>query len=142
MAASRVYLAIDVNNNNLIAAKEFALGHGSPKSTEDIVLALQKEITVMKELEHENVVRYYGADRRGQEAFYILMEYVPGGSLRSVLEQFGAMQAPLAADITLQILQGLEYIHSKSIVHRDIKAANVLLSSDGVAKIGDFGALK
>ena len=63
---------------------------------------------------------------------------VPGGSLSAVLEQFGgSFEAPLIRRYLLHLLRGLEYLHSHMIVHRDIKGENVLVSEDGIAKLGE-----
>ena len=70
------------------------------------------------------------------------MEYVPGGSIRSLLDRFGRLDETVIRVYTRQILLGLEYLHMNNIAHRDIKGANVLVTNDGTIKLADFGASK
>lgn len=72
----------------------------------------------------------------------IFLEYVPGGSLVTVLRGFGAFAEGLTRQWVKQILHGLVYLHEKNIVHRDIKGANILVDNKGCAKISDFGISK
>ncbi|KAA0158624.1 hypothetical protein FNF28_06151 [Cafeteria roenbergensis] len=78
--------------------------------------------------------------RQGQSTVTIFMEFVPGGSLRSVLERVGALPERVVRVYSRQLLQGLAYLHSHRVVHRDIKAANLLVDGQGFIKVADFGA--
>ena len=71
-------------------------------------------------LSHPNIVRYLGMERN-QVTLSIFLEYVPGGSIRSLIDRFGALQEPLVRVYTRQLLLGLEYLHRNGIAHRDIK---------------------
>jgi mitogen-activated protein kinase kinase kinase ANP1 len=68
--------------------------------------------------------------------------YVPGGSIRSLLQRFGPLSEPIVRTYTRQILMGLEYLHLHNIVHRDIKGANILVDTTGCVKLADFGCSK
>ena len=92
-------------------------------------------------LNHPNIVRYLGMER-SMETLSIFLEYVPGGSIRTLIDRFGALQEPLVRVYTRQLLLGLEYLHRNGIAHRDIKGANVLITNDGIVKLADFGASK
>ena len=72
----------------------------------------------------------------------MVMEYVPCGSLETVLQQFGVLEECTARVYVRDVLAGLAYLHARSIVHRDVKPANVLLEKDGCCKLADFGAAK
>jgi len=74
--------------------------------------------------------------------FNIFLEYVPGGSVAALLRNYGAFEEPLVRNFVRQILEGLNYVHERGIVHRDIKGANVLVDNKGGIKISDFGISK
>lgn len=77
---------------------------------------------------------------RVEGLYHVFLEYVPGGSIRSMLRRFGCFDEGLTRLYTRQILLGLEYLHQRKIIHRDIKGANILVDRDGVVKLADFGA--
>nr|AVG22649.1 MAPKKK2 [Plasmodiophora brassicae] len=70
----------------------------------------------------------------------VFLEYVPGGSIASIIKRFGKFNENLVRVYTRQILYGLEYLHRHQIMHRDIKGANILVDTNGVCKLADFGA--
>ena len=72
----------------------------------------------------------------------IFLEYVPGGSVTALLRNYGAFEEPLVKNFVRQILEGLNYLHERDIMHRDIKGANILVDNKGGIKISDFGISK
>jgi serine/threonine protein kinase len=82
------------------------------------------------------------SNNKSPGTFSIFLEYVSGGSVRSLLDRFGTLSEDLVKNYTRQLLLGLEYLHNNGIAHRDIKAANVLIANDGIIKLADFGAAK
>ena len=107
---------------------------------QDVRQRFNREAVSMAQLNHPHVVQIFDY---GQESLttYIVMEYIPGNSLQSHLDQFGKLNRAQALSICLQVARGLMYIHDEGFVHRDIKPANILLSSVG-AKIADFGLVR
>ncbi|KAG6616525.1 STE/STE11 protein Kinase [Phytophthora cinnamomi] len=137
----RVYKGLNISTGELFALKEIEI-HSSPNA--DQVTQMQKlgeEIALMNNLNHKHIVRYKGSHRSANH-FYIFMEYVPGGSIASMLKQFDAFSEDLIRLYTRQIVQGVMYLHQMGIVHRDIKGANVLVTDQGVSKLADFGCSK
>src|SRR5690606_1719440 len=100
--------------------------------------ALQHEITLLREMQHPNIVQYYDSTCEDNH-LNIFLEYVPGGSVATMMKQYGPLQEPLIRKFVREILNGLSYLHGKDIIHRDIKGANVLVDNMGGIKISDFG---
>eukprot|EP00039_Didymoeca_costata_P004601 m.74660 g.74660 ORF g.74660 m.74660 type:complete len:437 (-) comp12473_c0_seq1:276-1586(-) len=101
------------------------------------------EIYILQQLRHVNVVSFLGSEEHlvsGVEyKLYIFLEYCSVGDLRGLLDKYGSLCANVTARYTKQIVAGLVYIHSRSVVHRDLKGANVFVTTEGVCKLGDFG---
>ena len=95
----------------------------------------------MRGLNHENIVQYKGTSFE-ENHLNIFLEYVPGGSISSLLAKFGGFSESVIKVYTRQILSGLEYLHRHHIIHRDIKGANILVDNNGIIKLADFGASK
>eukprot|EP00850_Spirogloea_muscicola_P014050 SM000098S25130 [mRNA] locus=s98:364693:369983:- [translate_table: standard] len=87
------------------------------------------------------LTRYLGTDRE-EEALNIFLEFVPGGSIASLLSKFGSFTEKVIRMYTRQLLLGLDYLHTHQIMHRDIKGANILVDNRGCIKLADFGASK
>ncbi|CAO3590166.1 unnamed protein product [Absidia cylindrospora] len=139
-----VYLGLNPLSGELMAVKQVELpveNSASEGRKKSMVEALRREITLLQELQHENIVPYLGS-RSDDTYFSIFLEYVPGGSVAGLLASYGAFQEPLIKSFVRQILRGLTYLHGKDIVHRDIKGANVLVDNKGGVKISDFGISK
>mmetsp|Transcript_5045 Transcript_5045/g.7708 ORF Transcript_5045/g.7708 Transcript_5045/m.7708 type:complete len:769 (-) Transcript_5045:242-2548(-) len=135
--SSTVYEVDIVGTDLVVAAKEIHIDG----LTKDQVLAIEAEIDTMKSLQHQNIVNYLGTQRQ-ENYFYIFLEYADMGSLRQLYQNRGALSEHQAALCTWHILNGLSYLHSNGIAHRDIKGANVLLTHKGEPKLADFGASK
>ena len=135
----RVFMGMDTETGALLAIKELVF---SPDDSKEIQ-SMQLEIDLMKSLDHPNIVKYLGTEMGDTDnLLYIFTEWVPGGSLQSLLKKFGSFDEPVTQKYTFQILQGLHFLHVNRVVHRDIKGANVLIDDKGTVKLADFGASK
>ncbi|XP_035828667.1 uncharacterized protein LOC101859978 [Aplysia californica] len=129
------------NEGQLIAVKQIEL------TTKDIPKAqheyekIQEEVELLKTLEHINIVGYLGTSLE-ESTVSIFMQFIPGGSIASILARFGALDESVFRRYTRQILEGVEYLHENDVIHRDIKGANVMLMPNGVIKLIDFGCAK
>jgi serine/threonine protein kinase len=96
---------------------------------------------MLSRLRHPNIVQYYGSTIENG-CLYIFLELVKMGSLQSILKKFQVFDEVIISTYTRQILEGLEYLHSKNTIHRDIKCGNILVDSNGQVKLADFGLAK
>lgn len=139
-----VYLGMDAMNGLLMAVKQVELPTGSGPNEQrkkSMLEALEREINLLRELQHDNIVQYLDSSSDDMH-LYIFLEYVPGGSVTALLRNYGAFEEALCRHFVRQILQGLNYLHSRDIIHRDIKGANILVDNKGGIKISDFGISK
>ena len=140
-----VFLALHAMTGELMAVKQVEVPSNSNsemnKRKQGMVAALKREIDLLRDLQHPNIVQYLGSNS-DEEHFNIFLEYVPGGSVAAMLNQYGQLHEPLIRNFVRQILAGLSYLHGQDIIHRDIKGANVLVDNKGNIKISDFGISK
>ncbi|WEJ97230.1 ATP binding [Yamadazyma tenuis] len=136
-----VYLGMSPFTGELMAVKQVSLNNSQPESQNLMVEALQHEMLLLKNLNHKNIVRYLGSSI-SEEHLNIFLEYVPGGSVQSMLMSYGPFEEPLIRNFIRQVLIGLTYLHGEDIIHRDIKGANILIDIKGTVKISDFGISK
>ncbi|KAG5005146.1 hypothetical protein JHK82_029177 [Glycine max] len=142
-AFGHVYMGMNLDSGELIAIKQVLIAPGSAfkENTQANIQELEEEIKLLKNLKHPNIVRYLGTARE-EDSLNILLEFVPGGSISSLLGKFGSFPESVIKMYTKQLLLGLEYLHSNGIIHRDIKGANILVDNKGCIKLADFGASK
>uniref|UniRef100_A0ACD5ZYY8 Uncharacterized protein n=1 Tax=Avena sativa TaxID=4498 RepID=A0ACD5ZYY8_AVESA len=142
-AFGQVYLGMDLDSGELLAVKQVLIGTSiaTRDKAQANVRELEDEVKLLKNLSHPNIVRYIGTVRE-EDSLNILLEFVPGGSIQSLLGRLGAFPEAVIRKYTKQILHGLEYLHSNGIIHRDIKGANILVDNKGCIKLADFGASK
>jgi eukaryotic-like serine/threonine-protein kinase len=99
---------------------------------------LLREPRLLASVNHPNIVAITTADKQ-DDVFFIVMEYVAGETLESVLERDGALDLPRALDYTVQIGNAVDHAHKQGVIHRDLRPANVLVSENGMLKVADFG---
>ncbi|GMF97715.1 hypothetical protein B5S33_g4859 [[Candida] boidinii] len=122
-----------LKTNKFFAIKQLKI------ENEDKIKYLMEEIELMTILNHENIVNFYGY-LRVEDNLNIILEYCSKGSLRNkyMVNKKGLPENEIRVYVK-QILQGLKYVHEQGLIHRDIKAANILLDSNNVVKLADFG---
>jgi hypothetical protein len=133
-AAGEVFLATDSRSGAKVAIKKMQLNPQNAK-------LLITEIGIMRSSKHPNIVEYMDSYLLDNDKLWVIMEFMGGGCLTEVLEQYEHVQMTEAqiAYACLESLRGLAYIHSLHRIHRDIKSDNILLGSDGQVKLADFG---
>ncbi|THH19768.1 hypothetical protein EW146_g1440, partial [Bondarzewia mesenterica] len=127
-----VYKAMHNETKQIVAIKQIDL-----EDSDDDISEIQQEIANLAQHESEFVTRYYGSFVVSYK-LWIVMEYLAGGSCLDLLKPGVFSEAHIAV-ICRELLMGLDYLHSEGTIHRDIKAANVLLSASGKVKLADFG---
>lgn len=127
-----VYKAIKKETKQVVAIKQIDL-----EDSDDDISEIQQEIALLSQCDSQYITRYYGSFVKGFK-LWIVMEYLAGGSCLDLLKP-GPFSEHHIAIVLRELLYGLEYLHIEGKIHRDIKAANILLSGEGKVKIADFG---
>lgn len=132
-AFGAVYQGLDTNTGALVAIKTIPLNNSGSLNE------VQAEIDMMSKLKNEHIIKYINSYKT-DDFLYIVMEYAEGGSLQHLQKKYFNFndKEELASQYIHQVLLGLQYLHSQSIIHRDIKAANILLNNN-IVKLSDFG---
>ena len=151
-----VYLTSNKNNSEIYATKRIEVNKDKNKAKkENTSKYITNEINIMEELDHPNLIKLHKLYRTNNH-YYFIMDYCNGGTLSSILDKYKLhFGKPFSQEIIqhfmIQIVDGLKYIHSKNIIHRDIKLDNILLNFDNIedkeklnllsakVKIIDFG---
>lgn len=133
-----VYSAMDSRLDRTVAIK---IMHEHLAQDEEFVSRFIREAKAAAALSHPNLVQVYdqGWNQGGIPAVFLVMEYIPGATLRDHLFAVGQLGAKESLEIIEQVLSALVYAHRAGIIHRDIKPENIMITADGRAKLGDFG---
>jgi len=133
-----VYQALDTALDRAVALKELPL-HLTARS--DLARRFRQEARLLARLSHPNIVQVYDFIEDGNR-LWIAMEFVDGGTLADAIDRTGALAPTEAVRLGRQLAAGLGFAHEQGVIHRDVKPINVLLKTDGVPKITDFGLAK
>ena len=130
-----VYRAVDLRTGHNVAVKVLR-----PEYNEDseFISRFQREAEAASKMTHHNIVNLLDVGMDGENR-YLVMEYVQGKTLKTVIQERGKLSPALAGQIAIRILSALEHAHRNGIVHRDIKPQNILVHADGHIKVADFG---
>ena len=126
-----VFLARDTWIDKKVALK---VPHRQSGDFDDLL----QEARVLAALDHENIIGILTAERV-ESVFFIVMEYVKGESLEAILDREKSLDLVRALGYAVQIIRGVEHAQEASILHRDLRPANVMVSESGLVKVGDFG---
>ncbi|KAI0558127.1 Serine/threonine protein kinase SvkA [Gracilaria domingensis] len=128
-----VFKGREISTGKIVALKLVDL----EKMDEEIDV-IQREIEVMRQISNPYVVQYYTSVMEGS-TLWIVMEYMSAGSLKELIDTVGPLPEDAIATVMKALCRGLDYVHKGSKLHRDIKAANILLNDNGEVKLADFG---
>jgi len=135
---ARVFLGRDEVLDRPVAVKVVEPDPDDPEAG----LRFQREGRAAARLSHPNIVRVFDAgedELDGREVSYIVMEYVPGGDFKDLMDRCGPLPETLLSRVGADVASGLAHAHERGIVHRDIKPRNILLDERGSPKLADFG---
>jgi hypothetical protein len=133
-----VHQALDTALDRTVALKELP-HHLTARS--DLARRFRQEARLLARLSHPNIVQVYDLIEDGNR-LWIAMEFVDGGTLADAIERTGALAWPEALRLGRQIAAALGFAHEQGVIHRDVKPINILLTTDGIPKITDFGLAK
>ncbi|RNA42360.1 ankyrin-2-like isoform X1, partial [Brachionus plicatilis] len=130
-----------LSTGEIIAVKQIEMEESDPVKARAEYECVREEVKILRELEHENIVQFMGTMLECN-VVNIFMELIPGGTIEALLKTFGPFDEELFKNFTNQIAEGINYLHSCNVVHRDIKGKNIMLMSNGIVKLIDFGCAK
>lgn len=135
-SSGTIIKAFDKRNNLTFAVKKIFLGN----LNEEEIKIVENEAKIISEIDHKNIVKSYGSKKK-TEILEIYFEYIENQSLKDLLKKHKRISEKKTSKYIKQILQALDYLHSKELIHRDIKSENILLNNNNEIKLSDFGSV-
>ncbi len=133
---AEVYLAYDEVLEREVAFKVLDRKQAENK---EAIERFRREARNAASLSHTNIVSIHDRGHTEDGTYYLVMEYMEGGTLEDLIQQEGPLSPQRAAEIAVQVARALQEAHEKGVIHRDIKPQNILLGKSGEAKVADFG---
>jgi len=133
-AFAQVYKAWWSEANFFVAIKAFDTSAMSQETVDSVLT----EVVLLGKMKHPHILRVLGY-HRAEPNLYLMLEYAENGSLLKIIKDHGPLSEVNTACFTKQVLQALVYLHARGVIHRDLKAANILLNRKGDVKLADFG---
>ncbi|KIO28741.1 hypothetical protein M407DRAFT_22162 [Tulasnella calospora MUT 4182] len=140
------YLAMNSENGMLMTLKQAEIPRDdwdaeSKKKAVSALESLRKEYELLSSLKHPGIIECYGAEQTA-DAFNVFLEYVPGGPVESLVVKYGAFEEGLAKAFAHNIVEGVAYLHSQSIIHNAISTNNIFVDNQGNCKILELSKAK
>ncbi|MFN8672751.1 MAG: serine/threonine-protein kinase [Candidatus Sericytochromatia bacterium] len=137
-----VYLAKDLKLGRKVAIKVLKLSDSlTEEQKKEIISRFKREAKSIAQLKHNNIVSMYELGEENNE-HYMVMEFLEGKSIGTIIEEEGLIPIDKCIDISIQVCKAMTYVHSQSIIHRDIKPDNIILVDEKIVKLTDFGIAK
>ncbi|XP_059160586.1 uncharacterized protein LOC131944096 [Physella acuta] len=132
-----VHLVVDVDqpDDEKFVAKK---AHADPNNQKKWMESLQSEASILIKLKHKNIVKFHGYQRKENDII-LFLEYIKMGALSTFIKQHTRLNEGLTRQFTIQILEGVKYLHENNILHLDIKGTNILMVDESNIKLTDFG---
>jgi len=134
-SASNIYLAEQKTLERQVVIKELMREFSI---NQKVIARFEQEARVISSLRYDSIIHIYDYWKKGN-SYYIVMEYVPGKTLKDILSQIGCFPIDVGLIVFYEIAKALEYAHNRGIIHRDLKPANIIISDEGMLKLLDFG---
>ncbi|HEY9677093.1 MAG TPA: serine/threonine-protein kinase [Drouetiella sp.] len=137
-----IYLAEDRSANNApCVVKQLISKHSDPDEHDEAVRLFKREANMLRQFDHAGIVRFFDDHTTSDGKYFLVMDYVPGKNLESIVSTYGPFNSEATVEIAIQCCEVLEYLHDQDppIIYRDLKPSNLMLTPDGRVVFIDFG---
>jgi eukaryotic-like serine/threonine-protein kinase len=133
-----IYLGEDLKLKRKVAVKILSRNYAGDRN---FVARFKSEAQVLAKLKHPNIVDIYDWGK-SDDSYFIIMEYIDGMSLKELIDRKGALDSKVSTHLVIQICEALLFAHNNNLIHRDVKPQNILITSETIVKVTDFGIAK